>query len=121
MAEGRLWSILTDVWWDLQNLDKPHRDKSGKRWNFRVWHDVVNGRHVARVFFWDDERKTCGVRLFHPDDDTHVTKLHAFIKKVVASKAIRSKYLRELCFPLEQHYSEYGVFPGEATQREARS
>ena len=52
------------MWWNHQNLDKPRKDKSGKRWNFRVWHEVLNGRHVECVFFWDDEKESCGaVRL----------------------------------------------------------
>ena len=82
------------MWWDDQNLDKPRRDQSGKRWNVRVWHDVVridgNLVHVARVFFWDDKRETTGVRLFEPGDNTHVTNLRAFIEKLVASPKIRS-------------------------------
>ena len=42
------------MWWDHQNLDKPHIDATGKRWNFRVWHDVAPGGHAERIFFWDD-------------------------------------------------------------------
>ena len=66
------------MWWDQQNLDKPRRDSDGVRWNVRVWHDVVKNKHVARVFFWNDERDVCGVRIFGPDERTHVTALHAF-------------------------------------------
>ncbi len=101
------------MWWDYQNLDKPRRDKSGKRWNIRVWHDVIQNRHVARIFFWDDNCDVCGVRIFGPGDDTHVSALHDFIEKLVSNPALRRKYGRDLRFPLERHYSEYGVFPEE--------
>lgn len=103
------------MWWDHQNLEKPRRDKSGKRWNFRVWHNVIGGRQKVRVFFWDDKRDFCGVRVFRPGDDTHVTALHDFIEKLVASPAIRAKYQREILFPLERHYSEYGAFAEEVS------
>ena len=106
-------------WWGSQNLDKPRRDKTGKRWNFRIWHDVleIDNRavHVARVFFWDDKYELTGVRLFGPGDDTHITALRSFIEKLVASPTLRSKHRRELRFPLERHYSEFGVFPEETS------
>src|SRR5687768_8430307 len=105
------------AWWDYQNLNKPRRDKAGKRWNFRVWHDVVEidgkGVHVARVFFWDDEHQVTGVRIFGSKDDTHITALRSFIEKLVASPKLRSTYRRELRFPLDRHYPDYGVFPEE--------
>lgn len=106
------------MWWDDQNLNKPRRDSSGKRWNCRVWHEVArlnngNTRHVARVFFWDDAREFTGVRIFHPTDDTHVSALRDFIRKLVADPSLRVKYRRDLQFPLERHYSEYGAFPEE--------
>ena len=101
------------MWWDDQNLDKPRRNKSGEIWNIRVWHDVVQNRRVVRVFFWNDERDVCGVRIFRPEDNTHVTALHDFIEKLVSSSALRQQYARDLRFPLERHYSEYGIFPEE--------
>jgi hypothetical protein len=104
------------MWWDHQNLDKSRRDKSGKRWNFRVWHDVIDGRHRARVFFWDDPKVFCGVRVFAKEDDTHITSLRDFIEKLLAKTALRQKYRRDLTFPLERHYSEYGAFPEEERQ-----
>ena len=107
------------MWWDAQNLNSPRRDRSGKQWNIRVWHDVVNTnggpRHVARVFFWDDTREGTGVRLFGPDSRTHVSVLRAFIEKLVADPKTRSKYRRELNFPLENNYSQYGAFAEETS------
>ena len=102
------------MWWDHQNLDKPRRDNNGVRWNVRVWHDVVENKHVARVFFWNDERAVCGVRIFGPNERTHVKVLHAFIEKLISSSDVRQKYSRDLRFPLERHYSVYGVFPEES-------
>ena len=104
------------MWWDYQNLNKPRRDKSGKRLNFRVWHEVVELHHRVRVFFWDDQKGCCGVRIFRVGDDTHITALHCFIEKLTASATLRDKYRRNLDFPLERHYSMYGVFPEEDTE-----
>lgn len=101
------------MWWDHQNLDKPRRDKNGKRWNFRVWHEVESLRHVARVFFWDDGKEFCGVRIL--GDVTHITALHDFIEKLVADPALRERYRRDLRFPLERYYSEYGAFDEEVS------
>lgn len=104
------------MWWDHQNLDKPRTDKSGARWNFRVWHDVFTaGRvvSVARVFFWDDRRDVTGVVLLGPDSNQHVRDIHNLIEKLVASKELRTTHIRDLRFPLERHYADYGAFPEE--------
>src|SRR5665213_3120158 len=104
------------MWRDGQNLDIPRKDKSGTKWNFRVWHDVFTlGRviSVARVFFWDEKREETGVVLFGPDANYHVRDLHGLIQKLVASKELRSSHRRELLFPLERHYADYGAFPEE--------
>ena len=50
---------------------------------------------------------------FSSTDDTHVTALRDFIRKLVADPSLRAKYRRDLQFPLERNYSEYGVFPEE--------
>jgi len=96
------------VWWDNQNVNKPRKDKAGKKWNFRVWHDFSHTKHVERVFFWDDKREFCGVVLISPG--IHVSALRQLIQKLVADPALRKKHQRELRFPLERHYSEYGAF-----------
>jgi hypothetical protein len=104
------------MWWDNQNLDKPRRDKSGKRWNFRVWHEVWTEDRVLsaeRVFFWDEKRDFCGVVLLLPGKAVHVRDLHTLIEKLVADPGLRAKHKRDLRFPLERHYSEYGAFPEE--------
>jgi hypothetical protein len=104
------------MWWDYQNLDAPRTDKSGKKWNFRVWHEVFTSRRtvsVARIFFWDERRSSTGVVLLGPDVNHHVRDLHALIQKLVASEELRSAHRRELRFPLERFYAEYGVFPEE--------
>jgi hypothetical protein len=102
------------VWWNQQNLNKPRKDKTGKRWNFRVWHDVCpQVGHVERVFFWDDKREFCGVVIVSPG--IHVSRLHALIQNLLADPALRKKHQRKLCFPLERHYSEYGAFPEETS------
>ncbi len=54
------------MWWDDQNLNATRTDKTGRKWNFRVWHEVFTGRRVTcvtRSFFWDERRTTTGVVL----------------------------------------------------------
>jgi hypothetical protein len=101
------------MWLSGQNLDKPRRDKQGTRWHFRVWSTVGDAGHSTRVYFWNDARDFCGVKIFLRDDDSNVRKIHAFIDKLVASADLRAGYRRPLEFPLERHYDEFGAFPEE--------
>jgi hypothetical protein len=101
------------MWWDHQNLNRPRIDKTGKRWNFRVWHDSLPIGHAERIFFWDDRKEHCGVILLPPGSSLHVSRLHTLINKLVANPDLREQHRRELSFPLERHYSEYGAFPEE--------
>jgi hypothetical protein len=108
------------MWWDHQNLNKPRHEKGGKRWNFRVWHEVWTDekvRSAQRVFFWDDEKSSSGVVLLPPGLTMHVSQLHKLIDKLVADPSLRAKHERDLHFPLERHYSEYGAFPEENRTR----
>ena len=101
---------------DSQNLDAPRRDKSGRRWNFRVWNEVFTvgkSLSVARVFIWDEDRKSTGVVLLGPDVKKHVRDLHGLIDKLLASEQLRALHRRELRFPFERFYAEYGAFPEE--------
>ena len=94
------------MWWDTQNLNKPRKDKSGQRWNFRVWHDHLDGEYSQCVFFWNDNRESCGVVRFSPG--VHASRLHRIIEKLVADPAMRVKHQCELRFPLKRYYSARG-------------
>jgi hypothetical protein len=93
------------MWWDHQNLNATRRDKTGVRWNFRVWHDTVDRLHVERVFFWNDAKEVTGIVELRPG--IHVKKVHDLIEKLVADPALRELHSREIRFPLERHYSVY--------------
>jgi hypothetical protein len=57
--------------------EQPRKDSNGKRWNFRIWHDVWSENKVLmaqRVFFWDDSKSHCGVVLFVPGSDLHFSR-----------------------------------------------
>jgi hypothetical protein len=43
----------------------------------------------------------------------HRSRLRALVRKLVSDPDLRNQYRRELHFPLERHYSDYGVFPEE--------
>ena len=102
------------MWWDYQNLNKPRTDKTGMKWNIRVWHEVISQGHVARIFFWNEKRDFTGVVLYPPAANTHISRLRAVIQKLIADPQLRAKNQREISFPLESHYSEYGAFPEES-------
>jgi hypothetical protein len=100
------------VWLDQTS----RRDKNGKRWNFSVWYDVwTDGKLwiAERLFFWDDDKTFCGVVLFPPGSSVHFSRLKQLAEKLVVDPALRKQHRRELQFPLERHYSEYGAFPEE--------
>ena len=101
------------MWWDRQNLNQSRTDREGRRWNFRVWNDFVNGKMVERIFYWDDQRDVTGVVFFNPG--VHVSRLQKVIQQLVASEELRDKYRRDLRFPLERHYRDYGAFPEESS------
>jgi len=44
---------------------------------------------------------------------THSSRLKRLIEKLVADPTLRKKHRKQLQFPLERHYSEYGAFPEE--------
>jgi hypothetical protein len=96
--------------------EPPQRDSTGKRWHFRIWYDVWTENKVLtaeRVFFWDDTKSFCGVVVFPAGKAVHRSRLRALVRKLVSDPDLRNQYRRELHFPLERHYSDYGVFPEE--------
>src|SRR5262245_2503803 len=100
----------------MWHSQKPRRDKSGKRWNFYIWADVWTEEKVLiaeRLFFLDDKKAFCRVIRFPTGSDIHLSRLKTLIEKLVADPALRKKHRRELRFPLERYYSEYGAFPEE--------
>lgn len=100
------------MWKDEQR----RKDATGKRWNFRIWHDVWTEGKVQsaeRLFFWDDRKEHCGVVLFPAGSAVHFSRLKTLIENLVANATLRKQHERELRFPLERHYSSYGSFPEE--------
>ena len=91
------------------------RDKTGKRWNFSYWHTFrfQSDIDAQRLFFWDDQHKECGVLIFLEESSRPYGQIENLADKLVADPALRAKYLRELRFPLERYYAEFGGFPEE--------
>lgn len=88
--------------------ERPRMDKTGKRWNFHYWN-----QKAQRLFFWDEERTECGVVLFAPGSTRTYRQIENLIDKLVSDQSLRKQHLRELRFPLDRYYSEYGAFPEE--------
>lgn len=92
------------MWWNRQDLDRPVKARDGSVWHFRVWHGSEEGGYRQRVFFWDDEKRTCGCAEFTADQTLHVSKIKQRMQKIITDPGYRSQYLRELRFPVEKHY-----------------
>jgi hypothetical protein len=92
------------MWWRNQNLEKPISDPTGKRWNFRVWHDFVDEQEIQRIFFWDDEKKETGMVEFRGDKTIDHKKIKQRIIKIVHDASFRQKHLCALKFPIERHH-----------------
>jgi hypothetical protein len=92
------------VWWNSQNLDRPIKTRDGSTWHFRVWHGSEEGNYRQRLFFWDEQKKNCGLAEFAADQTLHVSKIKQRMQKIVTDSAYRAQYLRELKFPVEKHY-----------------
>ena len=91
--------------WMSQNLDLPVRDAKGPLWHFRVWSGSIDGVRIQRIFFWDESLKTTGYAEFAADQTLHVRQIRQRIRKIVKDGDYRARFLRELDFPLERHYS----------------
>ncbi len=111
LSFGKLQNFMA-IW----SEQKSRKDKSGRRWNFCFWVEIwTEGKVVQaqRLFFWDDKKTDCGVVLFPPGSAIRYSRVKALIAKLVASPTLRKQYRRELSFPLERQYSEFGAFPEE--------
>jgi hypothetical protein len=93
------------MWWNYQNLNIPREAKDGSLWHFRVWHGNVQGIYTQRIYFWDEAQKTTGYVELAGDQTLHISKLKQRMNKIVANPEYRVKYLKELIFPIEKHYS----------------
>lgn len=101
----------TGRWTPLQ----ARRDKSGKRWNFSYWYTGSSLGHskAQRLFFWDDRHKDAGFVLLAGERSQPYSSIRNLVDKLVAHPEVRERYRRELRFPLERHYAEFGSFPEE--------
>jgi hypothetical protein len=101
---------------DRWSQEKPKKGKNGDRWNFTYWHSFHfrdHGKNSQRLFFWNDDKSECGVVILLPGRTVSYSRIKSLIAKIVADQTLRKKYYREIQFPLEKHYPEYGAFPEE--------
>jgi hypothetical protein len=91
------------------------QDRRGKRWNFSYWNtfSFLSTVKAQRLFFWDDEFEECGVILFHGGSTRPYPQIQNLADKLVADQRLRAQHRRELRFPLERYYAEFGSFPEE--------
>ena len=93
------------------------RDRTGKRWNFSYWYTFRSSSETdsQRLFFWTDDHKECGVILFLEGHTRPYAQIKGLVDKLVSEPELRRQYQRELRFPLERYYAEFGSFPEEVT------
>jgi hypothetical protein len=100
----------------LWNEEKPRQGKNGERWSFTYWHSVWTAdrtKSAQRLFFWNQNKSECGVVILPPGKTMHYARIRSLIEKLVADQELRKKYERDIKFPPERHYPEYGAFPEE--------
>ena len=101
----------------LWTSEKPRQGKDGRRWNFAHWYSVWwvadHAKTAQRLFFWDDDKRECGAVLLGPGKVMHYSKIVSLIAKLVADGSLRQKYRRDIKFPLQRHYGDYGSLPEE--------
>jgi hypothetical protein len=97
---------------------KAKRDKDGKRWSFSYWVTIpsISSIRAQRLFFWDDKHHESGVVLLVGQATQPYPYIRNLIEKLVSDSVLRDQYRRELRFPLERHYAEFGAFPEEAQE-----
>ncbi len=92
------------MWLNGQNFDKPIKDRRGRIWHIRVWHDFLEGVHFQRIFFWSEDRKDTGVLEFAGARTLHVNQLRQRISKLISNPDYRTQFRQPLVFPVERHY-----------------
>jgi hypothetical protein len=93
------------MWWNYQNLDSARKDKDGSLWHFRIWHDHIQGIYTQRIFFWDETRRITACLELSDDQTLDTSRLKQRINKIMTNSGYRQKFLKELNFPIEKHYS----------------
>jgi hypothetical protein len=93
------------MWWNGQNLGKPLTAKDGVAWHFRVWTDHIEGKHVQRIYFWNDEQREMGCLELADDQTLHISKIKQRMQKIVRDPSYCEQFLCELQFPIERYYS----------------
>jgi hypothetical protein len=87
-----------------QNLNNPIIGPDGTTWHFMVGFDYIDGVHIQRIFFWDDAKRITGMLERRGSDTLHVQRLKDRIRRIAKDKAFRSRFLRDLEFPLHRHW-----------------
>jgi len=99
-------------------VEKPRKDKLGKRWLFACWHEdqkVATAEHPQQLLFWNEERTESGVVLFPRDKTVRHSLIKAWIEKLVADPELRKQYDAPLRFPVQRYYMKNGFHPEETT------
>jgi hypothetical protein len=92
------------MWLKGQNFEKPRKDKRGRIWHFRIWHDWIDGTRIQRIFFWDTAKAETGMVEFAGDAVLNVTRLKQQLSRLVADADYRQPFQSPLKIPVERHY-----------------
>jgi hypothetical protein len=90
------------------------QDKQGKKWNFSYWHTgIFTPIRAQRLFFWDDDRTETGVLTWVGPATRRYTEIAKIAEKLAREPNFRRLNLRDLRFPLDRYYGEFGSFADE--------
>lgn len=95
----------------MWSLQKPRKDKGGKRWHFAYWHAAPGGQrveHPQQLLFWDDEQTESGVVLFPADKAVRYALIRSLMEKLVADAELRRQHAAPLRFPVQRYYMKNG-------------
>ena len=98
----------------LSTLLAVRQDNKGRRWHFSYWMTGPSSSERAqRLFFWDDARLETGVNIFIGPLTRPFRQIEKLVEKLVREPELRRAYRRELRFPLDRYYGDFGSFPEE--------
>jgi len=65
------------------------------------------------LFFWDDDHSEVGVLIYTGQSTRNYRAITKLVEKLVNEPELRHAHQRDLRFPLDRYYVEFGSFPEE--------
>lgn len=90
------------------------QDRQGKKWNFSYWSmGIFTPIRAQRLFFWDNDYIETGVIILIGPSTCPARQIEKIADELVREPEFRRLHGRDLRFPLDRYYAEFGSFPEE--------